>query len=241
VKSCFFCGTIGPLTQEHVFPQWIRRTGNRPLKAIVRTSSRPEAHLGDTYSWRVKILCAKCNNEYGGSLEEALKPTLKPMINGETVFLDTLKQGQLAQWAFKTALIAAKAVSRDEPTEDLDGLALFYRTNGLPPAQLCRINTNGLAPQARSVDSFKARQSSGMSGGMTDLEQWGRVGLHSDAAGNLLSQSIQFGLGSALFVVSISFVSGGDFTSASGLLQIYPALKATLVWPTRRLVVPTMD
>lgn len=80
-----------------------------------------------------------------------------------------------------------------------------------------------------------------MSGGMTDLEQWGRVGLHSDAAGNLLSQSIQFGLGSALFVVSISFVSGGDFTSASGLLQIYPALKATLVWPTQRLVVPTMD
>lgn len=76
----------------------------------------------------------------------------------------------------QTALIAAKAVSRDEPTEDLDGLALFYRTNGLPPAQLCRINTNGLAPQARSVDSFKARQSSGMSGGMTDLEQWGELG-----------------------------------------------------------------
>jgi hypothetical protein len=106
LDRCAFCGETD-LTDEHVFPRWVSRK-------IVGTygSMRRETPYGvkpQNTIEQIAQICATCNNEWLGTLENDVSPILGPMIvgpqPGEPLCrqLDSDQQRLIATWAVKTA------------------------------------------------------------------------------------------------------------------------------------------
>ncbi|MEU6559231.1 hypothetical protein [Nocardia nova] len=113
--SCLFCGGAGPLTREHVFPDWMREViykGDGERRIIPGDGGEPTIQHGGPFNKTLKIVCAGCNNEWMSRLEERAKPLLVAMFNqdpaGPKVALDSDSQLVLARWAFKTAAVASR-------------------------------------------------------------------------------------------------------------------------------------
>lgn len=117
-ESCAFCESVGPLTREHVFGQWVSRTGldlapvrhhAGPLNALPRD-------MGEQPPFRqtVKSFCASCNNGWMSNLETVAQRVLTPLILDEpgTIALDD--QAAIATWVQKTALTAMLLSSREQ-------------------------------------------------------------------------------------------------------------------------------
>jgi len=106
---CGFCGRQAQLTKEHVIPSWIESVlGRVKAKVSLVRGAQP------TQSWpalgidlSIHMPCAPCNNGWMHGLEEAVRPTLTPMIRGEGGGrLDGPGRTTVAAWATKTAMVA---------------------------------------------------------------------------------------------------------------------------------------
>jgi hypothetical protein len=110
-NKCFFCGAEGPLTQEHVLPDWLRHLGFKGtgLRELVQDSDAPIIQQGGAFSKTLKIVCAECNNVWMSAMEDDAKPVLLSMFQaaatGNQTMLDSWAQLALARWAFKTAAV----------------------------------------------------------------------------------------------------------------------------------------
>src|SRR5437773_2520690 len=114
MNECFFCGPTGnPLTEEHVWPQWVSRL----LKG--RYGSDHFVHIrstGDdtTGLWKnanldvtTETVCDKCNNVWLSDFENLeVKPIAEPLItNAGSYIITPAQQWTLAAWAYKMALL----------------------------------------------------------------------------------------------------------------------------------------
>jgi hypothetical protein len=127
---CVFCDADGPLTLEHVFPDWLRpfltiegehETGTQRRQIFrvgreVTDTSFPAAPATQT----VRSVCAECNNGWMSQLEGRAKPYLETILRGHGRSYHREGRTLLATWLVKTALIAG---SRFEPRLPGD----FYR------------------------------------------------------------------------------------------------------------------
>lgn len=126
MKRCVFCGG-GPLTKEHVWPQWMRsfpgpaafiqRSGGyqaavasnvvRPNSSgeLVEVSESRGRVAPNLQEVQVKCVCGPCNNGWMRVLEEAVAPTLRSMADGERLTLYEPAQTRLASWAYKCFLM----------------------------------------------------------------------------------------------------------------------------------------
>lgn len=112
--ACVFCGAGGKLTEEHVFPQWLRRlvdlqVHERWLSTTeMSTDSRtdPERVAGSVYALRPRIACAPCNNGWMSALEERARPLVSPMVEGRGGGLTAAEVDVVTAWAQKTAMTA---------------------------------------------------------------------------------------------------------------------------------------
>ena len=118
VDACVFCGDSGPLTQEHVWPQWLRDEVpdfadlGTQVMGIVGYPNTWRQRRTKAFSARPKIVCATCNNGWMSDLESASAPILAPMIRGQPVRLDRAAQRLVAFWLAKTVM-TARWVHRD--------------------------------------------------------------------------------------------------------------------------------
>ena len=109
-KRCFFCGAEGPLTQEHVLPDWLRHLGFKGtgVRELVQDSDVPIIQQGGAFSKTLKIVCADCNNVWMSAMEDDAKPVLLAMFQaaatGKQTMLDSSAQLALARWAFGSHL-----------------------------------------------------------------------------------------------------------------------------------------
>ena len=137
--ACVFCGFEGKLSNEHVFPAWLRpylshpdgegthsRTELRDGKEILHRERR-----GNPASWTVKSVCRDCNHGWMSTLEESAKPRLLPMIQGHGRTLNNSAQALVASWGVKTALVAGSKFPPQIP------LAFYgdFREAGAPVEQ----------------------------------------------------------------------------------------------------------
>jgi hypothetical protein len=123
-RQCAFCGRVGPLTQEHMWPDWLK---------TVFPDLGPPTHrfglVGDDASWveerrpafsrRAKIVCAECNNGWKSRLEIAAAPLISPMLTAERkVTLNADEQATVALWVVKTAM----TIQLSHPTRRIIGI-----------------------------------------------------------------------------------------------------------------------
>lgn len=110
-----FCGGR-PLTNEHVWPDWIGRLffgyepgGRAPLSAHRVSSSvgseRNRQWTAPSFTTKAKIVCDDCNHGWMSELENAAEPILTPMLQGKRLILDDEAQTIVARWLTKTAMM----------------------------------------------------------------------------------------------------------------------------------------
>ena len=125
--SCAFCGSMGPLTREHVFGQWVGKIGldAEPVPHAAGPLNRLHKQMGvrRPYQQTVKNFCASCNNGWMSQLETVAQRVLTPLILGEPGTIAEEDRGPIALWAQKTAL-TAMLVSSEEQRADGYGLPL---------------------------------------------------------------------------------------------------------------------
>ena len=92
--------------------------------------------FGSAAVYKLKPVCATCNNEWLNGLEEAAAPLLTPLLNGERVAISPLQQAIIGCWAYKTAVAfdacqAGKDDGRRIAAEN--GTRRFYDDQRPPP------------------------------------------------------------------------------------------------------------
>lgn len=108
---CWMCGRPGRLTEEHAFPDWIRRIfaldGNDIFLSDHRAgiAERSRTWINRSGEVTVRSVCRNCNQGWMSRLETRCKPVLEPLITGHRARLEAAAQGCLALWAVKTAWV----------------------------------------------------------------------------------------------------------------------------------------
>ena len=149
-RTCFFCGRRGSLSKEHVWPRWIQKYVDTPEPT---RSSRTTGfyHEGDTITiepdritpprqgsvltFKVRIVCERCNNGWMSKLESQAKPILRSLISDEAAVIEAAAAATLATWAVKTAWMNEHLNSEDSPTTTVSMRAKLMR-HLLPPYSL---------------------------------------------------------------------------------------------------------
>src|SRR5438067_8207286 len=123
MNDCFFCGpTENPLTEEHVWPQWVSRLlfGKYNSNYFVNIRSTGDNTTGLWKSRNIdvttKTVCDKCNNVWLSSFENTeIKPIATPLITGnEDLVLAPSAQWKLSTWAYKMAMLLEVAIPPNE-------------------------------------------------------------------------------------------------------------------------------
>ena len=123
MNDCFFCGpTKNPLTEEHVWPQWVSRLllGKYESTHFINIRSTEKKTTGYRKSRLIdvstKTVCDKCNNVWLSQFENTeIKPIASPLIRGEdSVVLSPNDQWKLAAWAYKMAILLEVSIPPGE-------------------------------------------------------------------------------------------------------------------------------
>ncbi|WP_295851412.1 hypothetical protein [uncultured Microbacterium sp.] len=113
-----FCGSKGPLTREHVFGQWVSRSGLdlAPVRHFAGPLNALPRDMGEQPPYRqtVKSVCAACNNGWMSNLEAVAQRVLAPFIRGESGAIAVEDQAAIATWVQKTALTAMLLSSKEQ-------------------------------------------------------------------------------------------------------------------------------
>jgi hypothetical protein len=125
-KACILCGTKGPLTREHIWPQWyssMHPTREYMLESILGTD-RPTYRRAASLDLQPRVLCGTCNSHWGKDLEEAVRPRLTGMTRGRSEIITLPFARQLAAWA-TLKIMAAQHLVRSG-----DEIAFFGQEEG---------------------------------------------------------------------------------------------------------------
>jgi len=227
-RSCIFCGSRGPLTDEHALPHWAANllgTGTNP-PVIQGPKGRPI---------RLRIvapqtLCHDCNNLWLGQYEDRFKALLGAAILGEgPIPLSRDDQEFAALWAIKTALLLELAVRlppwRLNPIPLPDSVFRWMQLHKTPPpGASVWIGTTGPGPDRKPDQNWR----------------YGNIANHpitlpnSDwPIGNIITFHVQF----LLFKVCVVQVDGTEPEpirvprSDPHFLQIWPVASDLIEWP----------
>ncbi len=117
MPGCPFCDFTGKLTAEHVFGDWVSRTGLelQPVQHLAGPLNRIGRELGVRPPFRQTVrICGDCNNGWMSDLEAVAQRVLTPFILGQPGQIATEDAGAIAAWALKTALTAMLVSSEEQ-------------------------------------------------------------------------------------------------------------------------------
>ena len=129
-RRCIFCGAAGPLTREHIYPQWLRELpGPRELhgsrlveQPILRNKTISPDRFGfpvtltfevgkvnpKASDLQIKMLCESCNSGWLGSLEGSVKPLVLQLLDDSDTELTVQQWALIAAWAAWSVAISTK-------------------------------------------------------------------------------------------------------------------------------------
>lgn len=114
---CIFCGDYKKLTEEHVWPVWLRQyidfdlpvSGSASIDVHPDNSEEIVAHSerkGDLRNRGVTKVCRDCNSEWMSQLQERAKRELIAMAHGESFSLLPDGQRVIAAWVTMAVMTA---------------------------------------------------------------------------------------------------------------------------------------
>jgi hypothetical protein len=164
-KTCVFCGVPGRLTEEHVFPNWLRKCG---YDGVGLQETNDVIQLRGVFSSKVKIVCASCNNGWMSRLEQEAKPLLIHLFKsfGRSIPLDEAAQLTLARWAFKTAVVCAYVDKKQVDLFPKAHRVEFYENDQPPRQAWVRIGAMGVPSDPSKGEHIAAVEYT------TNVETW---------------------------------------------------------------------
>lgn len=139
-RRCILCGADGPLTREHIWPDWyskLRPDRTYELESIIDDRRPPEYRKARSLDLQPRVLCAQCNNKWGKALEEAVRPRLGRMAQGSAEIVTLPFARQLAAWAMLKIMAAEHLVrSRNRVPFFRPEHGSYLRSNTKPPEQM---------------------------------------------------------------------------------------------------------
>jgi hypothetical protein len=111
-RSCIFCGASGPLTNEHVIPDWLQRYVGGSEKSTFRGVHLSAIGMplserkASGSSLTLGTVCATCNNGWMSDLESSfgsLLPRLEANMSPRQ--FSTAERRTIALWIVKTGII----------------------------------------------------------------------------------------------------------------------------------------
>jgi hypothetical protein len=126
-RFCAFCGTRNKLSNEHLWPEWVREVlipQHNQAAPYVWTEGRPSTdemavrrirHGMPTAAIEVKRVCKPCNETWMSNIEGEAKPILTRPIQGDPITLKGNALTKVASWVYLKALVADLATSAASP------------------------------------------------------------------------------------------------------------------------------
>jgi hypothetical protein len=114
-RTCIFCGAKGPLTHEHIIPEWASTVLLGPDPADYLRIIHADYLHGVEYSKKRAdlapvVVCggttADCNSGWMEDREDLVRPFFKKMMVGRPQSLTMRKQAMTATWAVMKAMTA---------------------------------------------------------------------------------------------------------------------------------------
>jgi hypothetical protein len=238
VKLCLFCGSRGPLSEEHVFGEWLKKLGHggNGIREYV-DGAAPVIQVGGPFSKTLKIVCRSCNNGWMSRMEDAVKPLLIDMFNGNRVELDEAAQRDLARWAFKTAAVLAHVTGRQGQVP-VEQCRAFHQTDEPPPGVFIRIgaasvSSNHHGEQVGESSFLKLPMVMTAGNKRFDIPAYSaRFRLFTvvfDVFGTFVSDKVANSLGLPSGGLQTQVEVGEDMGRV--LVQIWPPMNPTVWWP----------
>jgi hypothetical protein len=120
-EACAYCETVTEMTEEHVFPDWLRGDFPKRMGHASHILVRPERHVFweevplhvgkarkdrslELYTIKVAHVCASCNNKWMSTLQTQAKPLVLTLARGGWPDLDGAERVTLARWATMIAI-----------------------------------------------------------------------------------------------------------------------------------------
>lgn len=146
--GCVFCGaTDRKMSNEHIWPTWIRELLPESVANEVVTLHFTDSHLGHVRSFRqplfqltVKDVCEPCNTGWMISYETAVQPVITGMLQGHGRALHE-GQARIAAWATMKALLVQRTFPRRELVPDEHYGEVYATREARRPPSLTRVYT----------------------------------------------------------------------------------------------------
>jgi hypothetical protein len=198
-KRCVFCGAPPPLTNEHVFPWWVRSGDAGKTKTLyIRESGRAtgerwgHSRSGNPRDVQAKAVCATCNNGWMNNLDHTLATLGPQLLKGRTIRLTKTKQEALAAWSTKIMLMLQHTHRRQDhfviPPEDYHR---FYADKH--PGELMRIWAGCMEPPGKREGPAVAFAEYRLDEGQYDEALLRTVGLDPSLACHGYSMTLRIG------------------------------------------------
>jgi hypothetical protein len=120
-EACAYCEKVSEMTEEHLFPDWLRSVFPKRMGHASHVLVRPERHafweevplhVGkarkdravELYTIKVAHVCAECNSEWMSALQTEAKPIVISLAKGEWPSLNEAERTILGRWSTMTAI-----------------------------------------------------------------------------------------------------------------------------------------
>jgi hypothetical protein len=134
-KVCIYCDSKGKKSKEHIWPVWMHQhlllLGDGENVSEVntfrwkeQTGSRKSTRQGHLTTKKIRVVCQSCNSGWMSYLENATKPILLKVLNGESIDLCAVEQETLARWIAMKAIIGEYAENDTHMTPREDRILL---------------------------------------------------------------------------------------------------------------------
>jgi hypothetical protein len=138
-KTCILCGAPGPLTKEHIWPDWYSelKPERRYSLESIHGDEPPTYREATSLDLKPRVLCKPCNNEWGSTLEGKIRPLLEPLSEGRQEIVVTLPAARrLATWAALKFMVAEHLTKEHRPLFFIDKERRWLREKERPPKQV---------------------------------------------------------------------------------------------------------
>jgi len=115
--KCIYCFEIAKLSEEHIFPSWLRKIYKPRYSSSIHTLTRPATYepdalihtiqyesQNDVYHISVRNVCTSCNNGWMSNLQTLAKPIVKKLADGDWFELTVDQQQILTRWTVMLAI-----------------------------------------------------------------------------------------------------------------------------------------